>query len=365
MSTQRVPAWKRLGLKLKGAASEQENSAPAAPATAEIKKQSEDSATPGHNGLTRTSVARGIDEPAASKRKHEAALAQSNGSKRLRLDDSTTTSTEGATKNKPADQIIQEAKAAHSKKKKKEKKAKRKAAERAKKAVPEKMQNFEKPLAYLRQWATDRGAWSFRKKDQAALIKYVFDGQTLPSSDIDIFYEYIRELEGGSRTRLRENAENIRNKDTADGNKGFSGALEDRKKKQAAYEEVLESYMDSSRATTDGAGKQSMEKFDEVTFAAKTEDEHIRARLIRRMRAERILLELSVTNKTISTAKTAEPRTTVTSKPPPNGEAKKPDQTRRSRPRKRRVELSDSSSSSESESESSSSDSSDDENREE
>jgi hypothetical protein len=369
---QRVPAWKRLGLKLKGPASAESP----APASSANPATTASAATP-----SPSSVNAGI------KRKQPpstAAPITRAPEKRQRIDPSPKKTVKFSEDTKePAAKAATEPKKAP--KKPKEKKPKSKPA-----TEPAEAFNLEPSLAYLRQWHTNRDSWKFNKNHQTLLIKYFFDINAVPAAVVPIFLAYIRDLKGFVRTRLREQATEIKKKDMANGAAGFSQVKEkaDKDSKQELYEEVLLKLLqlpvggeDDDPAATESSGKRN---FDEVDFSTEEMDVDVRQRVIKRMRAERVLQELSDSDESTTSDATAT-TTTSTATPaveeaepaaaPAAAKAGKPSDgaqpPKRRRLRKSRTaDISDDSSSesesdSDSDSDSSSSESSDDEEDEE
>jgi hypothetical protein len=269
------------------------------------------------------------------------------------------------------------------------KKAAKKPKEKKKKKpveTPTEPFNLEPSLNYLRQWHTDRESWKFNKNHQTLLIKACFDAGRIPAADVPTFLLYIRDLKGFVRTRLREEAAEIKKKDMEQGAAGFPQAKEKEVKesKQQLYEEVLSKLLqlgqqeEDSGAPPNGNGKRS---FDETEFTARDDmDIDVKQRAIKRMRAEMVLQELSDSEE--STTSAASGVTTTTTSSSSQAETVEPvrekrvklndgsQQLKRRRLRKSRTaDISDSESSSDSESDSdssnSSSSSSDDEEDEE
>jgi len=269
------------------------------------------------------------------------------------------------------------------------KKAPKKPKEKKKKTKPavEPAEPFslEPSLAYLRQWHSDRGSWKFNKNHQTLLIKHFFDTGRIPAADVPTFLAYIRDLKGFVRTRLREQAAELKKKDMADGAAGFAQVKEKagKESKQELYEEVLSKLLqlpvgqkEGDSGAVNSKGKRS---FDEAEFTAGEMDVDVKQRVVKRMRAELVLQELSESDESTGSAAT----TTTTSSAKPSEESSEPVAMKTARandgaqPLKRRrlrksrtADISDDSSSSESESDSdsdseSSSDSSDDEEDEE
>lgn len=325
----RVPAWKRLGLKLKG------------PATPEglaggthTDQQSHTAPSTQTNG-TRTKLGAGI----ANKRKvpHVPNPDTDTVNKRLRrevdgvdtpsLKRQTSVSFAEGTKTDAAQGTAgTETKKKGSKRKKKRSKAAGDDASSRTKPTkgvatePDPAFDLTPALAYLRQWFTNRAAWKFNKNHQTLLIKYVFaSDRAVPGPDLPAFLDYIRALKGGVRTRLRDAATAAKvQADTMEGlnspsaapvaEKGADGqdAQESKKQDQEAkkqiYDEVIARFLEEVKhsrervvppSSSKTAGKRSI---DEVEFVLRTmaaADPEVRQHVIKRIRAELVLDALS------------------------------------------------------------------------
>lgn len=158
----------------------------------------------------------------------------------------------------------------------------------AKKQAPPAPTDIKFALDYLRQWKTSPDGWKFNKKLQTLLIKRAFEADEVPASDIDTFYEYIQDLKGFVRQRLRETAMEIQEKDVADGPSGFPAGTKNLEEKQESYETLLS---DLLRAAQLGRKRKG---HDEVAFAASSSaDDVVIRRVVKRMRAEIIIEELT------------------------------------------------------------------------
>ncbi|RKU46577.1 hypothetical protein DL546_004743 [Coniochaeta pulveracea] len=366
----RVPAWKRLGLKLKGSASG-ESPAPASSAntTTTTSAPAHQAAPSATNGIKRKEPpythSRPVPTQATNKRQRTDEV---KPSPRKSVKFTEDTKVESAT-----DKIAEEKKSKTSKKPKQ-----KKAKSIVEKPATEPF-NLEPSLAYLRQWHSDRDSWKFNKNHQTLLIKYFFDIGRIPAADVSLFYLYIRDLKGFVRTRLREQAAEIKKKDMEDGAGGFAEVKEkeEREAKQQQYDEVLAKLLklgqEDDADTAKANGKRS---FDEVEFTAREMDDQIKQRVIKRMRAELVLDELSEDEETAtSTSTTANSTTAAPSEPeetkpaaPAQAQPVKQNDDSQPKPKRRRLrntrtaDISDSSSSeSDSDSSDSDSDSSDDE----
>ena len=144
-------------------------------------------------------------------------------------------------------------------------------------------------LLYLRHWGSSRDSWKFNKNHQSALIKHAFDitNEGIPATDIDIFYQYISDLKGQTRTRLREMALAIRLKDQRDGVSAFPAGMKNASAKQEKYDSIIADYWTSPQV-------RKRKSFCETDFLDSSDDEDpIIKRVIKRLRAEMIIDELS------------------------------------------------------------------------
>jgi hypothetical protein len=147
-------------------------------------------------------------------------------------------------------------------------------------------------LAYLRQYHEDRAHWKFNKNHQNHILKNVFDLNAIPSDHVPLIYEYIRGLQGGVRTRLRDTALSIKVKDQEEGAAGFaeemdSTSAEDREKRQREYEVCCNEYV----AIMTAANAPKNIGYEEGVLLGLSDDA-MKARVAKRTRAELILAEL-------------------------------------------------------------------------
>lgn len=296
-----VPAWKRLGLKLKGASSDGSPvSAPpqttpsSAPPAARFGTHQQQSSL---NGSAQYGT------PGFNKRKQfSSGSYPAFDSKRPRRDQS------DFTPSKKSVSFSEGTKKAGPKKPKTKKPPKPQ--------VPKQPFDFAPVLEYLRTWRKARDSWKFNKNHQTLLIKHLYNSDAIPASDIDAFYLYIQDIKGGSRKRLVEQAEEIRKKDMEAGAKGFPEGTKSPEEKQKQYEDMLAELLrkkaevkDSGRPVT-GASKRS---FDEVEFVLRTVDKEVQQRVVKRMRAETIIDELESSDSGESTAVSSSTSTNKTS----------------------------------------------------
>ncbi|KAI0471302.1 hypothetical protein F4859DRAFT_115007 [Xylaria cf. heliscus] len=297
---QRVPAWKRLGLKLKPASEGQSHDATHHPTS-----------TPSSVPNNRTHLAGST--PNAKRRASGGPPALDHSAKRARQDSwqDQTSSHQTPKKAKSVSFAADtaEAQPSPSVSTKQQKQASAKGAVNATPTKPIKKSapvNLEPALAYLRTWHTARENWKFNKNHQTKLLEQVFAGAdetTIPAADISVFYEYIRGLQGGVRTRLRELANGIKAKDMEQGAQGFAAsAKEMAERKQKEYEDVIRTFLSQTRTP-------EKRRFDEVEYVLRTTDMEMQRRVVKRMRTEMVLDELSETDSSETTTTT----TTTTS----------------------------------------------------
>ncbi|KAI1341387.1 hypothetical protein F5Y15DRAFT_354937 [Xylariaceae sp. FL0016] len=301
---QRVPAWKRLGLKLKSA-----GDGPSQDATSQDKGAP--SAAPSLNNHVAGS---GVSN---AKRKSSSVPALEQSAKRPKQDIS-----QSQTPRKPKSvsftaEVTGSGPPAKANEggitTKKKQPGTKKATSSPKKPVKTVKQapvNLEPALAYLRQWHSSRESWKFNKNHQTRLLEQVFaDEYTIPAVDINIFYEYIRALQGGVRSRLKQLASGVKAQDMEQGPGGFEGGKEMTEKKQKDYEEVIKTFLGQSRTP-------EKRRFNEVDYVLRTTDMEMQRRVVKRMRCEMVLDELSDSDSLESTSTTTTTTSTSTEKGP-------------------------------------------------
>ncbi|KAI0833128.1 hypothetical protein F5Y06DRAFT_280394 [Hypoxylon sp. FL0890] len=299
---QRVPAWKRLGLKLKAASDEQSQS-PTLPT------DSVAAPVPNHRRENPTGPVNGN-----AKRKSSGVPALDHSAKKAKRDVSQNRIPPTQTPKKAksvsfAAESIQDAgspattNGTQFRNKQKPTPNKNVIPTSAKPVKKQAPVNLEPALAYLRQWHTSKDTWKFNKNNQTKLLEQVFaDEFTIPAADIHVFYEYIRGLKGAVRTRLRELASGVKAQDMEQGIGGFPGSSKEiAERKQKEYEAVIAAFLSQPRIT----GKR---RFDEVDYVLRTSDIEMQRRVVKRMRCENVLDELSDSEST----ETASTNTTTT-----------------------------------------------------
>ncbi|KAK0726948.1 hypothetical protein B0T26DRAFT_636196 [Lasiosphaeria miniovina] len=312
---QRLPAWKRLGLKLKGSASDE------SPANSNSSVQ----ASPRPNALTHvngsspaSALKRKLPDSAASYQSPTSGFAQTPNKKLRRDDQASDRGTPSGLRRQKSVTFTEDTKITDPSKTtpaKTIKPAKPKREKKPKKASESAFKpdfSLEPALSYIRQWHTARDSWKFNKNHQTLLIKYLFDGDRVPSSDIPIFYEYVRDLKGAVRTRLRETATEIKKKDMEQGEAAFPASTKDKETKQKQYEEVISRFLEEQQlhheqnggGSSSSANANGKRSFDEVELVLRAADPEVKQRLLKRIRAEMVLESLSDSEDTTSTETT-------------------------------------------------------------
>jgi hypothetical protein len=146
-------------------------------------------------------------------------------------------------------------------------------------------------LLYLRQYHESRDAWKFNKNHQNHLLKHVFNVEVIPSDHAHLIYEYVRGLQGGVRTRLRDEAFAIKVKDQDDGPAGFPETMSERDKRQREYDAAMKEFV----ATMTAANASSKMGYEEGVLLGLS-DAAMAERVAKRMRAEKILKELGTSD---------------------------------------------------------------------
>jgi WKF domain len=147
---------------------------------------------------------------------------------------------------------------------------------------------FSRPyLQYLRQYHESRDTWKFNKNHQSHLLKHVFDIDIIPSDHVHLICPYVRGLQGGVRTRLRDAALAIKIKDQEEGPAGFPENMADADKKQREYDAAMKKYVEGMIA----ANASSTVGYEEGVLLGLS-DASMAKRVAKRTRAEQILAEL-------------------------------------------------------------------------
>ncbi|KAJ6440495.1 proteasome subunit alpha type 6 [Purpureocillium lavendulum] len=298
-ASQRVPAWKRLGLKLKGPTAAPEPAPGGTPAVGH----------PSSTQLKSHSNKRKLDAPPGpepsldiKKPRKEA----SDGNAEPKKKSKSVSFGDTPTKNGNLPTTAGDVSKQPVKQKQPPQPNKTKGSAKKQKHAP--AVDLAPALQYLQQWKTSRDSWKFNKNHQSTLIKHAFDSDGIPAADIGAFYEYIRDLKGFVRTRLREAAMEIRAKDAAERASAFPAGTSDLEAKQISYEKLLNDLMQTSQ------GGQKRKGFNEVEYIASAEDPDVLIRrVVKRMRAQMIIDELSDGEQTDDSRTTQSSQTIATS----------------------------------------------------
>ncbi|KAJ8130062.1 hypothetical protein O1611_g3569 [Lasiodiplodia mahajangana] len=289
--TQRVPAWKRLGLKLKPASEAQSH---------DVTHHSGNTTTTTTATSTLSSVPNSRTHlagstPNAKRRASAGAPALDHSAKRARQDSRQDHTSHQAPKKAKSVSFTADTAEPQSSTAVRTKQQKQPSSNGTVNTAPPKPIKKSAPvnlgpaLTYLRTWHTARENWKFNKNHQTKLLEQVFadaDETTIPAADINVFYDYIRGLQGGVRTRLRELANGVKAQDMEKGASAFAAP-----------------------SKTEMAERKQKERFDEVEYVLRTTDMEMQRRVVKRMRAEMVLDELSETD----ASETATTATTTTS----------------------------------------------------
>jgi hypothetical protein len=143
-------------------------------------------------------------------------------------------------------------------------------------------------LEYWKQYSQARDSWKFNKNHQNHLLKHIFNVEVVPLAYGQYIYEYVRGLQGGVRTRLRDTALSVKVKDLEDGAAGFPEKMADSEQRQQEYDTAMKDYV----ATMAGATIPDDTGYDEGVLLGLSH-KAMQGRAAKRMRAERILAELA------------------------------------------------------------------------
>ncbi|KAL3424397.1 hypothetical protein PVAG01_03678 [Phlyctema vagabunda] len=142
-------------------------------------------------------------------------------------------------------------------------------------------------LAYLKQYHDSRATWKFNKNHQDRILKHIFDVEIIPSEYAPSLYEYVKGLQGGVRTRLRDAALAVKVQDLEDGVAGFPANMSNTEKKQQEYDLAMKEYI-----ATMTASEVHKNMGYEEGIMLNLSDAAMRTRMAKRMRSEQVLREL-------------------------------------------------------------------------
>lgn len=141
-------------------------------------------------------------------------------------------------------------------------------------------------LAYLKEYCESRSTWKFNKNHQNHLLRNAFDLEVIPSDNTHYLFEYVRGLQGGVRTRLRDTALAIKVKDQEDGTAVIESTMADRF--QRDYDMAMKEHV----AEMTALNAPSSMGYEEGVLLGLS-DRAMAKRVAKRLRAERILEELA------------------------------------------------------------------------
>lgn len=144
----------------------------------------------------------------------------------------------------------------------------------------------EKPfLAYLKQYSDSKDTWKFNKNHQSHLLKHLFNIDVVPSSYTKYLYEYIKGLQGnGVRTRVRDSAIAVKVKDLED---PFPTDMENSEQRKRDYDTAMSEYVATMMAADVGPDV----GYEEGVLLGLS-DAAMPTRIAKRKRAEWILAEI-------------------------------------------------------------------------
>jgi len=140
-------------------------------------------------------------------------------------------------------------------------------------------------VTYLQQYHAARPTWKFNKAKQTYILKNLFDIDALPPSLDPALTAYIEGLQGAdARTRVQQAAEQIRDEDAKAKQAVQEENMEDPVRRQEYYDGALKAYQAQLKGQVEEQGDLAREL-----------DSEWRLRILKRKRAERILWSMSDT----------------------------------------------------------------------
>lgn len=143
-------------------------------------------------------------------------------------------------------------------------------------------------LSYLKEYCESRDTWKFNKNQQNSFIRYIFDLEAIPSDYAHYIYQYVQGLQGGVRTRLRDTALAVKIKDQEDGPAGFPPKMPEPEKRQREYDAAMKKYVETMVSS-----HSPVEMGYEEGFLLGFSEQTMKERVAKRMRSEQILHELA------------------------------------------------------------------------
>lgn len=156
---------------------------------------------------------------------------------------------------------------------------------------------FEPALQYLKTFHEDKANWKFNKISQTLILKHAFDIDHISVEYNDALDAYISGLKGLARVHLRERALEIRDKDAEDGSEGFPETMDDKERAQEYYEKAMKEWVDTGIITDSDRRVSTRATYDEIVDAGLNPEaiSHFKDRIEKRKRSERILQILAST----------------------------------------------------------------------
>ncbi|KAL5324228.1 hypothetical protein ACEPPN_008772 [Leptodophora sp. 'Broadleaf-Isolate-01'] len=324
-SATHIPAWRRLGLKLKSAQDSPSVESPATPGdeSSKRKRTSTDDSTPSKKlKKNSTALVESSQEPITPQilrkksvtftpeTKHEDgdSIKQLFNSWKAEQQAQDPTFEFGnsnpafATPEPPKVEVKVDPKLDEKERRVKRVKPTQEKASKAKAKKPSKIVKPPTPssrpfLQYLKQYCESRDTWKFNKNHQNHLLKHAFNVEVVPSDHVHFLYKYVEGLAGGVRTRLRDTAIEIKVKDKEAGQAGFPEDMVHPEKRQREYDVAMEEYV-----ATMTAANVPEEMGYEAGILLGLSDKAMEGRVAKRMRTERILATLASTPEQNGTA---------------------------------------------------------------
>lgn len=167
----------------------------------------------------------------------------------------------------------------------------------AKPIKPPKIPKGQKPkpfapaLDYLKTFHEAKEHWKFNKINQTLILKHAFDTTLIPSEYNAALIAYVAGLKGLGRIHLRDRALEIRDTDVEEGINGFPEAMNDREQRQQEYEEAVKEYV----ATCTARNLDENVGLEEGIIMRLNPHQAMKSRMEKRMRIEEILQTLAST----------------------------------------------------------------------
>jgi hypothetical protein len=137
-------------------------------------------------------------------------------------------------------------------------------------------------LQYLRQYSESKDTWKFNKNHQNHLIRSIFSVEAIPSDHAHFIYKYVQGLQGGVRTRLRDTALAIKVKDQEE-LENMPGPEQRKRDYDAAIRDYVETMIVSNSPVELG--------YEEGVLLGLS-DQSMKERVAKRIRSELILHKL-------------------------------------------------------------------------